>query len=71
MPKKDYDRWCRGREGREHTLTVTKRTLGSLAECHAVGKQWVCGHVVVCSVCHRVLTHEWQMTPGQCPDHKL
>lgn len=70
MPKKDLDRWCKGKEGVEHTLDVVLESpVSRYAQCHVVGTQWICVHSVVCNVCKRVLSSPWQMKKEECPTY--
>lgn len=73
MPKKDLDRWCKGKVDVEHQPVAVlhpDRLMGQLAKCGFRGKSWVCVHVMWCPKCKRVLRYEWQMTADNCPDHE-
>lgn len=68
MPKKDFDAWCKGKEGTPHLSELTlETTLGKLGACHAVGNVWVCVHSESCTQCGRVLVRSWQMKKEDCP----
>lgn len=71
MPKKDYDKWCSGKVGLDHTLeTVLESRVSGMAECHSAGNKWYCVHSIQCSKCKRVLRAPWQMKKEDCPLYK-
>jgi hypothetical protein len=70
--KKDTRRWCRGKPGAEHVLTIGKNHAARV--CHEAadwqqmlfpGQKWRCYHIELCAECGRFMkAWPWR----QCPD---
>lgn len=79
--KKDTARWCRGRQGREHTPVVevdpklawmSGRPCGPVNAGGMFGIFDQCKHHQVCAVCGKVLVGWWDRRMGTlCPDRAV
>lgn len=68
--RKDTKRWCRGKEGVEHDLVLTRFHDLACRPRTAVGGQkveWWCFHRPRCRVCGKFLRF---VDPADCPDRK-
>lgn len=69
--KKDTKRWCRGKEGKEHTLAIEMNPMWmSLGRTCQQAERWFngCYHEELCTTCGKVT--RWAIPFNECPDLK-
>lgn len=72
--RKDTRRWCKGKEGVEHTLeTVVHHTSLRTKPCSTLDwaldkDRWFCHHAIQCTTCGKYLK-QW-LPRDLCPDWK-
>lgn len=81
--RKNTKSWCKGKEGRPHTLAIEVPPNAYDSSCRWItwnidGVWWSCRHVELCTVCGKQFRHSYgwlkpdahNLRPEDCPDYE-